>query len=849
MSDFSKLNIRFSNMGLNVAHTAGSLDFGQWTQFKNARSEYEGQVTARLGFTNMSSQNAAGGAILGLRKLNNSVNSQVAYFAKASDGKVYVTYTSPSGQATINTPFSFVNTGITGISSTFGSFIIERPSLSASVWLYLGDSAANWKLSLDNGGHVVTKTLGIKRPTGPPTFVVQAGGSLTASSQYNYRYTLYDKNTGTESLFNSTEATAANTTASNKQIQVTIPTETINSAVTHVRVYRQGGTLSTWNRISDDGATYAYTGSTINFVDSGSDLSIAASTLLDTISDQPFSITQTSTTVLPGQPLPRLFGPYLGYVLGCGDPINPGLLYWCNKYNPDSQNPANNIEVSSPQDPLQNGTVYNGLGYVFSREALYAIYPGLSETTFTPSKTSCARGLWTPQAFCVGPQLYFLSKDGIFATSGGLEQAMTDNELRPIFDPKQTATTINGIGVVDYASTDYMFMNFYKNEVWFQYKGKDGNTHALVFDVRYHRWRHVQGILAGVTFRSLYADEQSTANLIAGGNDGNIYNDLGTSDGGVALPVVVQTGQMTFGAPLIVKEFNSFIFDVDPSNTVVTLKAYKDKGVTLIDANQQGFTGRASGTGRQRVSIDLADINLGNTFTEDLTLQFSWATTGAPPIMYGYEILYKMDVTTLTNYRQIGVDHGILGWQILRSGYFTYRSDGTLTLNVTLEGQGLTFVYTLPSTSNQKRKIFVPFDPIKAKLFTYKILVGTATYFSFYPEESEVHVKPWISSTGYASANPFRGGGEVPNFIGQGAGQGSQTLVGDGGGAGANAPFSAGGIIPGFDFSGLGGGIGIGPGQAPEEPGPDPGGVPPGGIAPGNQVGGGRGPDTTKTTL
>src|SRR5206468_1373751 len=134
-----------------------------------------------------------------------------------------------------------------------------------------------------------------------------------------------------------------------------------------------GGTLSTWNRISDDSSTYAYTGTSITFNDENTDISIAALTLLDTISEQPFSITQTDATVLPGQPLPYLFGPYLGYVLGCGDNKNPGILYWANKYNPDAQNPSNNVEVSSPQDPLMNGCIYNNLAFAFSKERVFAL--------------------------------------------------------------------------------------------------------------------------------------------------------------------------------------------------------------------------------------------------------------------------------------------------------------------------------------------------------------------------------------------------------------------------------------------------------------------------------------------
>src|SRR3990167_7637014 len=806
MSDYSKINLRLSNAGLNIAHTPESLQFGQWTKFLNAWSEYEGQVTARRGISAMNEDNP-GSAVLGMRRVNDSVNSKSFYILKMANGKWYVSTDTVSGLLSTTVPFDFLDTTASAGSSVFGSFVIERPTLSSSVFCYAGDRSAMYKFATDTGGGLILKNVGITRPVGPPTFVVSAGGSLTASSTYNYRYTLFDKNTGTESLHNSTEATADATTAANKTITVTIPTEVVDAATTHVRVYRNGGTLSAWNRISDDSATYAYTGTTINFADSASDLSIQASTVLDDLSDKPFSITQTDSRVFAGQALSYLFGPYLGYILAVGDPLNPGFLYWMNKYTPDSQNPANNIEVTSPQDPLQNGLIFDGKPFIFSKEGLYAVYPGISEDqTFTPSKTACGKGLWSPHAFCVGPQIYFLGNDGIYATSGGLEQALTDNDLRPLFDSDLPAATqtINGIGVVDYTATSYMFMAYYKNEVYFQYLGKDSSTHVLIYDVRYHRWRHMKGALSGVNIRSMYADEQVAPNLIFGGNDGSIYEDTGFNDGGVAVATSITTGLITLGAPLIHKEFGALVVDLDPKGATVTVDAYKDRGATLIDGGS-GYTGQSSAAARTRLFISLAD-----TFSEDLQINFSWSSSTVAPIIYGYELFFRPDVPQMNRWSLTGTDHGILGWQILRSGYFTLRSDGTVILAITYDtNTGAVFSYTIPTTSNNKVKVFVPFDPLKGKSWSYSLALGTATYFRFYPNESEVHVKPWISSFGYKTVNPFAGG--AGGNISTDMQQGGQGLGGGLGGAGGSSGLSMNPPIPTFDFSGLGSGLNIGP--------------------------------------
>ena len=810
MPDYNKIPIRMSNTGLNVEYTPEALEFGQWQVLKNVYTQYEGEVTGRRGIAITSSNGGAGSAILGIQQLNDWINNYFTYFVKLANGKWYWTVDG-SNHALTADPFKLIDTTCPAGASTFGSFIIDRPPLSAGAWAYVGDRNFNVKFGLTSSGTLQVKNMGCTRPLSgtAPALTATAGGSLTANTTYYYRYTLYDKNTGVESLYNYTDnTTGVATTGVNLTVSVVIPTESVDTAVTHIRLYRSGGSLATWNRVSDDSGTYAYTGTTITVSDALSDTAIASATILDTLSDKPFTITKPDGTILAGQPMPYMFGPYLGYVLGVGDPYNPGYLYWTNKFEPDMQNPANNIEVSSPQDPLQNGFIYDGKPYIFSKEALYAVYAGLSaESAFTPSKTSCGRGLWTPHAFCVGPQVFFLSKDGIYATSGGLEQALTDNELRPLFDPKQTATTIDGIGVVDYTQVNYMFMVYYKNEVFFQYYGKDGNTNFLIYDVRYRRWRHMLGAGQGASIRSLYTDTQAVANLVLGGNDGNLYKESGTSDGGASIVSELKTGLITMGVPLMHKEFGALVVDLNPNSATVTINCYTNKGATLID-NGSGYTARTSASSRTRLFI-----NLNSTFAEDLTIDFSWTTASTQPIIYSYELFYRPDVPQMNSWSVTGVTHGILGWQIVRSAYITVIADGTLTLTITsvLDGSTISYTYTIASPAGVKRKIFIPFDPIKGKLFNYQLSLNGATYFRFYPEESEIHVKPWISSFGYATVNPFHSGIEAPaNFGGQG-GSGSTREAALGGGGGNSGADLAGSLIPQFSFSGLGGGTPLGP--------------------------------------
>src|SRR5439155_25408918 len=125
-------------------------------------------------------------------------------------------------------------------------------------------------------------------------------------------------------------------------------------------------------------------------------------------------------------------GPFNGTIFGCGDPNRPGYLYWANSNQPDAWSPINNIETTAASDPLQNGFMYGGQSYVFSKENLFTIFPsqiGLSNQ-YQPVPSACSRGLFAPWALAAGqnvPGIFFLAKDGIYVTSGGPETSLSED--------------------------------------------------------------------------------------------------------------------------------------------------------------------------------------------------------------------------------------------------------------------------------------------------------------------------------------------------------------------------------------------------------------------------------------
>lgn len=742
--DYNKLSIRFSNYGWNLTQDPQALDFGQYTKLTNAASTHEGQLTSRKGMDILNDTGVGidviGDAIRGVRRLNDSIIGKSTYVVRAGT-HLYVTTDVDDDTPTTTPLFMFSNIISSGFNQSFGSILPHRTGLSNQVWAYIGDSNVSKKIAINQAGTGIdVYGIGITRPqAAAPTLDFGSPGELTGGDTYQYRYTFYDSRTGVESLYNLNEADSITLGEFATLITVQINAETPDTAVTHIRIYRSSTSSAAWLQVTEVALPADFSTNGYLFTDTASDLSIANANVLNELSDKPFTTVQSNGAEQAGTPLPYWFGPNQGYILAVGDINNPGILYWTDKFNPDTQDPANNVEVTSPADPLQNGVIYDGQAYVFSKDKAFRMT--LTDDGFVPFEIPVGKGLFFPHAICAGPEIYFMANDGIYATSGGPARLLTDDSLRPLFHGE----TVNGYSPIDFDGANaFAFMEFHEREIWFTYRGQDGSVYTIVFDISYRRWRFVQ-------FRTghecLYSDEQTVNQLIIGTSNGYLFKYAGTQDDNGSdptIPVTIATQTITLGSPLIHKEFGSLIVDIDPKGSTVTFDIYTDNRNTLVTSVSDSSVSRT----RKFIPID--------EFAENLIIEFSWSSAADPPILYGYELLYRHDAVQLESWSVTGISHGLEGWQILRSAYITLRSDGTVNLIVTTDGDEQT--YTIASTGGQKRKIFVPFNPTKGKVFDYRLEILDATYFRLYNDMCEVHVKPFVTSLGYARANPFQGG-------------------------------------------------------------------------------------------
>lgn len=520
---------------------------------------------------------------------------------------------------------------------------------------------------------------------------------------------------------------------------------------TAIRLYRRGGSkTATHFRVGEFPTSTLVQGGCVagsleindNIADSGLGDSIS----LD--NDEPVS----SVEVL-NQPIGRIWGPFDERVLGCGDPNRPDAVYYSKRSNADAWPPQNFIDVSSPSDPLQNGVVYNTRAFVFSKEKMYELIQNLiGGSVLIAFATPCDRGLIGPWAVVAADAIYFVSKDGIYATTGGQKTSLVDNNIKPIFPTQEgPGRDVNGLEAVDMTLTDDIRLAYHNQELWFTYKGvTTGARQTLIYDTLRARWR---AATYTPSIRVFHSEIGTVSSLLAGGEDGILFSTGGASDSGSDITVTLRTGAHDQGAPLNLKEYGNVLFDLDPGGATagdpVTITPLRN-GETITDA---AIT--VTGTGRQKIPLDLSDV-----FGFNLAFNISWTRTSAiDPILFQYDILHRLEPAKIKHWEARESSLGGGGFIHLRDAYIALRSTADVTFIITFDGTVQS--YTIPSTSGNRRKVYIPFDANKGKL--YKFEFDSSAEFQIYHQDSEVRAKQWLTNLGYKILRPFGGeqGGEA----------------------------------------------------------------------------------------
>lgn len=705
MSDYKNLPYRVIDVGLNLRDAVDRVDEGKWLQLKNAYSSQEALLTTRKGRS---------------ISLNLPTSSSV-HSIKRLDAS---TILSGAGTSLFRNTTAYP----AGFSGAPLSIVPYRPESSSANWAYIGDLTQMRKVNAAGAYY----KMGITAPVNAANAATAGAGNLDSSVPggvvYDWRYTYRSSVTGAES--NPSPEMAAGVACTNNAVQVTVAASA-DPQVDEIRIYRRGGSLP-------DGWLLTTTSANVSGIvtDNNSDDEISLEEPLREDAFVPFPSTDASGNALYEVPIPYLWGPFIGkYLFACGDANRPGVVVWTNPERPDTADVFNYLEVTSPSEPLMHGCVFNGQPFVFSRDELYAIdYSEGEVATFTSRKTMCGRGMISHFGLAVGPLIYFISQDGIYATDGQAPaQSITENSIRPLFHGLST----DYYSPIDLTDTEALRLSLVGNELHFFYSPQGGgDTKHLIYNLIYERWREEEDEMVS---QMAYEDEsQNTMRLLFGGEDGKVYLESSTTDNGSAIDCEVVTGYTDLSLPHTLKEFGNIIIDADPKGGTITVTPLLNSIGTSSPSPMV-----ISGNGRQKFPLSLSD-----TYAYTIALKLSWS---GPATIYQLELLWREDEEEITHWEFPETSHGMRGWQHVRDVYITLRSAEDVTL--TVENDGNVETYTLPSTGGEKRKIHQWLRPRKGKLWRYKLDSGGK--FRLYGEDTEVCVKGWNTANGFENTPVF----------------------------------------------------------------------------------------------
>lgn len=619
---FARKTNKFLVTGMDLVSPIDLLPPGKFPRLFNTRVKGAGTVEGRPGLHVLSAMVATGKPIQNIRRQTNDPTS-LTQLLILSGGLV-------GGDGDVLTGNDGIGFAVrdSGYSGSPISTVLERPSDSESTfWMYIGDILKMRKVSSGN----VVYQVGIDPPAAPPAVALNGAGNLVGTYTWRYRYR---SDEGVRSV--ATDASAALTPNSEK-VDVTL-VASADPQVTKIDVFRQGGALT----------SYRFVGTTANvngvFTDNSSDLDIASAEALDEDDFRPFqSVDSTGTAVRVD--LPFLWGPMNGVIFAVGDNNRPGHLYWTKPYRPDSAPVTANLEITTGNEQLVNGFMWDGKSFVFSNERLFAIYPSFSTiNSYQALETTCGRGLFSPWGFCLTPQgVAFLDRDGIYLSNGGPATSLSDADLYPLF-PHESGQfwdfgkDTNGVRYPDMTIPQALRLEYADGKLYFDYIGNvDRAKHTLVYDFKVGGWfydtyaqairmhHHDEGhagplgsLQASVALDSIYL----------GSDAGLIYRyDPAANDEGTNITCRVSTFAEDLGEPRVQKLWDDCFFEGDPAGMTFTITPKFDRETV------SGVAVPVTGAGGILNKL----VDLGDQLARNVNLDITWITGGpgnGHPVLY-----------------------------------------------------------------------------------------------------------------------------------------------------------------------------------------------------------------------
>lgn len=422
---------------------------------------------------------------------------------------------------------------------------------------------------------------------------------------------------------------------------------------------------------------------------------------------------QVIGALISGQPLPYVWGP-LGSgqagitFFGVGDPRAPGTVYWTNGNDPDSTNENLSLDLTDESEPLQNGCIYNGRSYVWSAERMWELSPSLSvPNQFTAQVMPGVKGLLSPWCFCVGDMIYYMSKNGIEATSGVGSQSITDADLAPLMPHDgQPGFTVPIPNPENFASPiildppDPAFLNTWRltwvqDELYFDYlETNSGVGRTLVrqkiatSEGPQYGWIVDDYTPAGIRFR--YWEKgtqlpghngiQTAAISMLVGTGPNLSQFTGVDDQGAPIELAIQTGAYDMGDARSVKLIGDAWINANANSATITARLLGNNNLSQI-----ATATLTTAAPRNDTIVDVSPVPPG-VLTRTVGLWLDCKTGASTIELYEFDI-YSIGKPEFTAKRPTDwTDDGKVGQKFLRGCVLEAYPLATRTVQVQYDG-------------------------------------------------------------------------------------------------------------------------------------------------------------------
>ena len=471
----------------------------------------------------------------------------------------------------------------------------------------------------------------------------------------------------------------------------------------------------------------------------------------------PFIVAEPITI---GLPLPYIIGPFDqgNFLLGWGDPSNPGTIYATKGNDPDSAPLSYNLELCSPSEPIVGGVIWDNNAIVSSTKRFWRISIDANAVAsgqgnvLVKQELQIGRGLFAPWAICAGPLIWFLDEAGVpCETNGGQAVSIIEDDLRPLYPHDGVpGISVNGFYPPALAFPASLRMAYANGKVRFFFEDANNQQVNWDYDPVRKGWKLNK---FNVNMNLAYWEEaESIDSELLCGQDGSVYQVGGFSDNGTAISCQVQ---LPFVAnSRTEKFFGDAWVDADPQGVGnLTVQQIFDLGVAM------NATQPLAGAGRAQFPLNTSNSN--GQLARNAGLLVAWSSASAAPVLYEWQPWFWDTGTVLrTSWASLPTSHGLPGWQHLRDADvpLLMPSAGTVTLIVTIDGAVNFTALNLPltPTANLLQKIRTDFPAAKGKMFEYQLQSGTP--FLVFEKDLEVNCKSWGDTGPYRNVKPFGDG-------------------------------------------------------------------------------------------